>query len=146
METTINIATGTVLSRVRTMSEYMGAKLLPKDEAAYERISAIEADDALLSSFIPGVMSRLSVNLGRHSRGVTVSDTTVTLNMDLSNGHPKTLISDMTADMESYLVFSLLSEWLTVAAPGMETSYPKKAEAFADDLRRKASFKVNPTN
>ncbi len=144
MEKTITADMTAVCKRVRTMSEYIGAKLLGKDPAAYERISAIEADDEMLSGMVPGLMSKLSGSLACHSLGFTISGTTITLALELSKGHTGALLPAMAEDMKSYLVCSLLSEWLKIVLPGAENEYGGMAEAHAESLRRNTSCKSKP--
>lgn len=133
-----------IFTQVRTMSEYIGAKHLDKDPMAYARISAIEADDDLFREMVPGLMSRLSSDLGCHSLGFSISGGLITLTLELSKGHKEALLPDMAVDLEAYIVYSLLSEWLKIAYSGTDTTYGEIAESFAENLRRKVSCKTKP--
>ncbi len=145
MRTTITVNLTAVYDQVGRTTGYAGAKLLDKDENAYERISTTGADKALLERFWQEGRDALCHALRRMVEGDCLEgDGTYRLELNLSEAFDEALLPSVAGNLEAYFVNVITARWMSLVDKDKAVDYSAAATQILAELQRKVMCKRPP--
>lgn len=145
MTATITVDRISVFDQVERITAYAGAKLVDKDENAYERISTTGADEALLTRFWDECRYCMCNALRRliEAEGMEGSDT-YRIDLNLSEAFDEALLPSLAGDLEAWFVNAVTARWMNIVDKEKASDYTTAASEILSELQRKALCKRPP--
>lgn len=145
MTATITVDRTSVFEQVERTTGYAGAKLVDKDEKAYERISTTRADEALLMRFWHESRHCVCHALRRliEAEGMEGSDT-YRIDLNLSEAFDEALLPSLAGDLEAWFVNAVTDRWMNIVDKEKASDYMAAASEILAELQRKVLCKRPP--
>lgn len=144
MKVTIMIDRTAVFDQVARTTGYAGAKLIDRDEHAYERLSTTEADEALLVRFWQESRDCLCLALRRLIEAEGMEAEEYRLDLCLSEAFDEALQPSVAAGVEAYFVNSVTARWMALVDRDKASEHVAAASHILTDIQRKVLCKRPP--
>lgn len=144
MNLTIKITRQDVLDEIAKTTGYTGAKLLPGDPGAYQRISLTDSDAAMLERFWQESRDNVGMALRRMLAAEDYDGESLRLELRLSQAFDTAQCASMQTAIYCYFVHSITARWLALVGSGKALEYTASAASILSDIERKALCKRAP--
>lgn len=144
MAITLTISQTDVLKEVAQTTGYTGAKMVG-DNAAYERISTVDENEAELQRFWNEARAEVTKTFVRLLASETMSSTNYNLILNVSASFDSSLTASMQLGLFSYFVQSIVAKWYVYTNKSEAAMFAQRADALLDEVKQKAFYKKKPT-
>ena len=142
-EILININKKEILDEVSLNTAYAGAKT-QGEAGIFERVAAIEADEALLSKFWLEMTGQLAETLQGFIKSAEHSQTALKLNLETSGAYDESLTPSLVEDVKAALAAGITQRWFTYTLPSRAEEFCRNSELLLKRIISKLCHRKKP--
>ena len=133
-----------VYSEVEKTTEYTGAKMMPADEGAHDRLSVTEADRELLSRFFDEAAGVVTDECKRFVDEVTLDEAGYEARLSMSDSYDEHLSDSIRTSLRNFFVAAVIAKWCKIVGSDAGAAYTADATAAMLDVRSKIFNRKRP--
>lgn len=132
-----------VLKQVSLNSSYTGAKI-EGDIAIFDRVAALESDSVILHRFWLDLCGKITEKLKTMLTQYTISDSSLTMTLELSNAYDDALTESVHEDIFSSISAGVLARWYALCLPEKSREWEIKSGDILDRAFSKLCHRLRP--